>query len=150
MSRSEFLLSKILTNVLLSLMSVAMIGLIALITGLIYSPFIDLDRVLTDTEFLPAYFLEVFFFLSYALMLEMLRAVTGWAVTADELRDTARRILAAKREVNRLAGWTPEEDTLPDRFFDDPLPNDLAAVLTREQLQELVDEYYRQRSDARR
>jgi aldehyde:ferredoxin oxidoreductase len=81
---------------------------------------------------------------------EMLRAVTGWAVTADELRDTARRILAAKREVNRLAGWTPEEDTLPDRFFDDPLPNDLAAVLTREQLQELVDEYYRQRSDARR
>lgn len=80
----------------------------------------------------------------------MLHAVTGWDVTADELRDTARRILAAKREVNLLAGWTPEEDTLPDRFFDDPLPDDPTAVLTRGQLRELVAEYYRQRSAARR
>ncbi len=36
----------------------------------------------------------------------MLRAVTGWDVTPDELRDTARRIVAAKRQVNLLAGWT--------------------------------------------
>jgi hypothetical protein len=61
-------------------MSVAMIGLIALITGLIYSPFIDLDRVLTDTEFLPAYFLEVFFFLSYALMLGILINRSGLTI----------------------------------------------------------------------
>jgi aldehyde:ferredoxin oxidoreductase len=81
---------------------------------------------------------------------EMLRAVTGWDITADELRATARRILAAKREVNVLAGWTPDEDTLPDRFFDDPLPGDPTAVLTRERLQELVAEYHRQRSDPRR
>ena len=52
----------------------------------------------------------------------MLRAVTGWDVTADELRDTARRIVAAKRQVNLLAGWTLEEDTLPERFLDTPLP----------------------------
>jgi aldehyde:ferredoxin oxidoreductase len=77
---------------------------------------------------------------------EMLRAVTGWDVTADELRDTARRILSAKQQFNRLAGWTAEEDTLPDRFFDDPLPNDPAATLTRAQLQALVDEYHRQRN----
>jgi aldehyde:ferredoxin oxidoreductase len=75
----------------------------------------------------------------------MLRAVTGWDVTADELRDTARRIVAAKRQVNLLAGWTPEEDTLPERLLDAPLPNDPAAVLSRERLQELVVEYHRQR-----
>jgi aldehyde:ferredoxin oxidoreductase len=75
----------------------------------------------------------------------MLRAVTGWDVTADELRDTARRIVAAKRQVNLLAGWTPAEDTLPDRFFDAPLPNDPQASLSRERLQELVAEYHRQR-----
>jgi aldehyde:ferredoxin oxidoreductase len=80
---------------------------------------------------------------------EMLRAVTGWDITADELRATARRILAAKREVNVLAGWTREEDTLPDRFFDDPLPGDPDAVLTREQLRELVNEYHRQRNAER-
>jgi aldehyde:ferredoxin oxidoreductase len=75
----------------------------------------------------------------------MLHAVTGWDVTADELRDTARRIISAKRQVNMLAGWTPDEDTLPERFLDAPLPNDPAAMLTRERLHELVAEYHRQR-----
>ena len=75
----------------------------------------------------------------------MLHAVTGWDVTADELRDTARRIISAKRQVNLLAGWTPDEDTLPERFLDVPLPNDPAATLTRERLHELVAEYHRQR-----
>jgi aldehyde:ferredoxin oxidoreductase len=75
----------------------------------------------------------------------MLRAVTGWDVTADELRDTARRILSAKRQFNLLAGWTPDEDTLPDRFFNAPLPNDPGAMLSRERLEELVAEYHRQR-----
>jgi aldehyde:ferredoxin oxidoreductase len=81
----------------------------------------------------------------YAESAEMLRLVTGWPVTADELRATARRIVAAKREFNLRAGWTQAEDTLPDRFFESPLPNDPAAVLTRAQLDELVTEYHRQR-----
>jgi len=75
----------------------------------------------------------------------MLRAVTGWDVTADELRDTARRIVSAKRQFNLLAGWTLDEDTLPDRFFNAPLPNDPGAMLSRERLEELVAEYHRQR-----
>jgi len=76
---------------------------------------------------------------------DMLGKVTGWDVTADELRETARRIVAAKAEFNRLAGWTRDEDTLPDRFLDTPLADDPSAVLTRVRLQELVAEYHRQR-----
>jgi aldehyde:ferredoxin oxidoreductase len=75
----------------------------------------------------------------------MLRSVTGWDVTAGELHDTAARIVAAKRQFNLLAGWTPEEDTLPARFLDSPLPNDAAAHLSRERLEALVAEYQRQR-----
>ena len=75
----------------------------------------------------------------------MLRTVTGWDVTADELRDTAARVVAAKHEFNVLAGWTPAEDTLPERFLDAPLPNDAAAHLSRERLEALVTEYRRQR-----
>ena len=75
----------------------------------------------------------------------MLRSVTGWDVTADELRETAAGIVAAKREFNLRAGWTPAEDTLPERFFDAPLPNDAAAHLSRERLGALVAEYHRQR-----
>ncbi len=76
---------------------------------------------------------------------EMLRSVTGWDVTADELRETARRIVSAKRQFNLLAGWTQAEDTLPERFLNTPLPNDPAASLSRERLDDLVTEYHRQR-----
>jgi aldehyde:ferredoxin oxidoreductase len=81
----------------------------------------------------------------YAEASDMLQKVTGWDVTAGELRETARRIVAAKREVNLLAGWTPEEDTLPERFLTTPLPGDPAAALTHDSLQQLVTEYHRQR-----
>ena len=76
---------------------------------------------------------------------EMLRSVTGWDVTAEELRETARRIVSAKRQFNMLAGWTPEEDTLPERFLNTPLPNDPEASLSRERLDALVAEYHLQR-----
>jgi aldehyde:ferredoxin oxidoreductase len=76
---------------------------------------------------------------------EMLHNVAGWEVTAEELRETARRIVGAKRQFNVLAGWTPAEDTLPARFLNTPLPNDPAASLSRERLDRLVAEYHRQR-----
>jgi aldehyde:ferredoxin oxidoreductase len=81
----------------------------------------------------------------YAEAAEMLRAVTGWDATADELRETAKRIVSAKRQFNLLAGWTPAEDTLPERFLNTPLPDDPAASLGRTRLNELVAEYHRQR-----
>jgi aldehyde:ferredoxin oxidoreductase len=81
----------------------------------------------------------------YAEAAGMLRAVTGWDATADELRETARRIVSAKRQFNLLAGWTPAEDTLPERFLNTPLPDDPAATLSRTTLNELVAEYHRQR-----
>jgi len=76
---------------------------------------------------------------------EMLRSVTGWDVSADELRETAKRIVSSKRQFNLLAGWTPAEDTLPERFLSTPLPNDPEASLSRERLDSLVAEYHRQR-----
>ena len=75
----------------------------------------------------------------------MLHAVTGWDATGDELRETARQIVAAKRQFNLLAGWTPAEDTLPERFLNTPLPDDPAASLSRTRLAELVAEYHRLR-----
>ncbi len=81
----------------------------------------------------------------YAEAADMLQWVTGWDATADELRATARRIVGIKRAFNRLAGWTLEEDTLPERFLGSPLPGDPTAAISREQLEALVAEYHRQR-----
>jgi aldehyde:ferredoxin oxidoreductase len=81
----------------------------------------------------------------YAEAADMLHRVTGWDTTAEELRETARRIVETKRNFNVLAGWTLDEDTLPERFLNTPLPSDPTAALGRQQLQDLVAEYHRQR-----
>jgi aldehyde:ferredoxin oxidoreductase len=103
------------------------------------------DRAALMDSLILCKFLRGVFRDFYGEAADMLRKVAGWDVDADELRETARRIVATKRQVNVLAGWTPAEDTLPERFLDTPLPNDPAASLTRERLQELVAEYHRQR-----
>ncbi len=54
-------------------------------------------------------------------MAGLLGPVTGWDVTAEELLETAGRIVTAKKAYNIGQGWTPDEDTLPQRFLDEPL-----------------------------
>ena len=81
----------------------------------------------------------------YAEAADMLHRVSGWDTTADELRETARRIVGIKRQFNLMAGWTVDEDTLPARFLDTPLPSDPTAAISRQQLEALVTEYHRQR-----
>lgn len=95
LSRSEFLISKILTNALLSLMSVVMIFVIGLVTGLIYSPVVNFDVIVSDLEFFPAYFLEIFFFLSYALMLGVLIQRSGLTIILLLLSQMIEAIITA-------------------------------------------------------
>jgi len=103
------------------------------------------DRAALMDSLILCKFLRGVFEDFYGEAAEMLRSVTGWDATAEEMRETARRIVSAKREFNVLAGWTPAEDTLPERFLNSPLPNDPAASLSREHLNTLVAEYHRQR-----
>jgi aldehyde:ferredoxin oxidoreductase len=72
---------------------------------------------------------------------EMLRLVTGLDVTPQELHQTAKRIISAKKLFNIQAGWTPAEDMLPERFLSQPLADDPDAKLSREQLLEAIRTY---------
>jgi aldehyde:ferredoxin oxidoreductase len=74
----------------------------------------------------------------------LLRAVTGWAVDAAELRATARRIVLAKRVFNLRRGATAADDTLPRRMLDTPLElaSGRTAALTEERLRGMVAGYY--------
>ena len=75
---------------------------------------------------------------------ELLAPVTGWDVTGDELRRTARRIVLAKRIYNLREGWTRAEDWLPERFLGEPLEltSGREAALTPERLRSMIDAYY--------
>lgn len=80
LSRWQFLASKILTNILLSFLSVVMMMIISFVTGLIYTPSIDWSYVFADMEFLIAYFIEIFAYLSFALMLGILVQRSGLTI----------------------------------------------------------------------
>lgn len=79
LSRKEFLYSKIMTNLLLSVLSMVLVFLIALVTGLIYSPHLS-SYMFKGVEFYPAYFLEVFAFLSFSLMLGIFIQRSGLSI----------------------------------------------------------------------
>ena len=99
------------------------------------------DRAALIDSLILCKFLRGVFTDFYAEAAEMLGAVTGWDVTGDELRVTARRIVTAKKQFNILAGWQPHEDTLPERFLREALADDPQARLPRERLQRLVQAY---------
>ncbi|HRJ31496.1 MAG TPA: ABC transporter permease subunit [Cyclobacteriaceae bacterium] len=80
LSRAEFLYSKITTNLLLSLLSMVLVFFVSLVTGLIYSPSLNWHYMFNGIEFFPAYFLEVFAFLSFALMLGIFVQRSGLSI----------------------------------------------------------------------
>jgi ABC-type transport system involved in multi-copper enzyme maturation permease subunit len=80
LSRTEFLISKIGTNLMLSAISMILVFFISLFTGLIYSPHLDTQFMFKGIQFFPAYFLEVFSFLSFALMLGILIQRSGLTI----------------------------------------------------------------------
>jgi aldehyde:ferredoxin oxidoreductase len=77
----------------------------------------------------------------------LLASVTGWDVSGDELRATARRIVLAKRVYNIREGWQPADDWLPDRLLNEPvtLPSGREATLTADRLRSMIDSYYKSR-----
>jgi aldehyde:ferredoxin oxidoreductase len=74
----------------------------------------------------------------------LLRPVTGWDVDGDELRNTARRIVALKRAYNLREGWTAADDWLPERLLTEPLQVESGreASLTPQRLRQMIDGYY--------
>lgn len=88
-------------------------------------------------------FLRGVFADKFGEMAQMLGYVTGWDVDAGELQRTAERIVTEKKRYNISQGWTPSEDTLPERFLSTSLAggNSAGASLDRNRLRELIRAY---------
>jgi aldehyde:ferredoxin oxidoreductase len=102
------------------------------------------DRAALMDSLILCKFLRGVFSDLFAEAADMLTRVTGWRVTADELRITARRIVTAKKMFNIREGWTADEDTLPRRFLSEALRTGATteADLPRERLQSMINAYY--------
>jgi aldehyde:ferredoxin oxidoreductase len=105
------------------------------------------DRAALMDSLILCKFLRGVFTDLFAESAALLGKVTGWNVTAEELRTAARRIVTAKKLFNIREGWTAAEDTLPARFLSEGIAAGSrgAAILPRERLEAMVQAYYRGR-----
>ena len=73
--------------------------------------------------------------------------ITGWPMTADDLRQAGERINNLKKLFNIREGWTREHDTLPPRVLDETLPTGVVqgVGLNREDLDMMIGSYYHAR-----
>ncbi|GAB4274753.1 MAG: aldehyde ferredoxin oxidoreductase family protein [Deferrisomatales bacterium] len=100
------------------------------------------DRLtLFDTLVLCRFYRD---FYQWPELAEMVRLSTGLEVGEAGLRRIARDVTDQVRRFNLREGLTPEDDWLPDRLFDEPLP-ETGARLTREELARMRREYYEHR-----
>jgi aldehyde:ferredoxin oxidoreductase len=102
------------------------------------------DRAALIDSLILCKFLRGVFTDLFAEGADLLRLVTGRAVSGDDLRRAARRIVTAKKLFNIREGWSRAEDTLPPRFLGEELAAGpgRGAVLPRERLDGMVRAYY--------
>jgi aldehyde:ferredoxin oxidoreductase len=83
----------------------------------------------------------------YGEAAEILRHVTGWDYSAAELRTAGARIHTRKKLFNIRERWQPQDDWLPERLLNEPLPDGVAAGvrLFRGELKEMLRGYYEAR-----
>jgi len=72
---------------------------------------------------------------------------TGIEITPDELAAVGERVCNLKKAFNIREGWKREDDWLPGRVFDDPIPSGpgKGVHLTPDELNYLIDDYYQAR-----
>ncbi len=86
--------------------------------------------------------------LGYEEFCDLISATTGIEYTPETLRAVGRRVLDTERLINADFGLTRADDTLPKRYFDDPMParQTKGHHIDREQFQNMLDDYYMERS----
>jgi aldehyde:ferredoxin oxidoreductase len=85
--------------------------------------------------------------LGYDHFVELISSVEGLNFTVDELRQVGKRVIDLERQINLEIGRTRADDTLPKRYFDDPMPARATKGhhIDRVKFQKMLDEYYEAR-----
>tara|TARA_R110002051_G_scaffold77228_1_gene140688 strand:+ start:1128 stop:1904 length:777 start_codon:yes stop_codon:yes gene_type:complete len=80
LSKKEFILSKFLTVIYFSLISTLFVFIVSLILGLAYSDYNEISIILSDLEFLVAFFVKLTGFFSFCLFLGVLVKRSAFAL----------------------------------------------------------------------
>ncbi len=83
--------------------------------------------------------------LQYPQFSKLISLATGINLTPKALRNVGERIYTLERMMLVKGGISREDDTLPDRYFNEPVPEGPAQgeFISREKFNKMLDEYYR-------
>lgn len=85
--------------------------------------------------------------LGYEQFAELIRAASGLELAEHEIQAAGRRVIDLERWLNLRFGRTRDDDTLPKRYFDEPMParTTTGHRIERDQFAAMLDDYYRAR-----
>ena len=104
---------------------------------------VDLENALTVLDSIGACKFMALILTAQDLV-DLITSATGWDIDVAEYRKSGERIYNLSRAFNSREGVTRENDILPARLSEDPLPAGAAAgmVIESESLESMKDAYY--------
>jgi aldehyde:ferredoxin oxidoreductase len=83
--------------------------------------------------------------LGYNHFSRLIALATGLHLTPAEIKRTGERVYTLERLMITGEGISRSEDTLPERYFEEPIPEgpSKGEVVSREEFSRMLDEYYR-------
>ncbi len=86
-------------------------------------------------------------FIDYTWMKKLIHCASGWNFREKELQEVGKRIIDVERMFNNREGISRTDDTLPKRYFDEPMPLGLSKGhhIDRKEFDSLLMRYYKLR-----
>jgi aldehyde:ferredoxin oxidoreductase len=84
-------------------------------------------------------------FVDYNWMKKLIHSASGWDFNEKDVLEVGKRIIDIERMFNNREGISRKDDTLPKRYFDDPMSLKIAKGhhIDREEFDNLLSRYYK-------
>jgi len=80
-------------------------------------------------------------------MKKLIHSASGWQFKEKDIQEIGKRVIDIERMFNNREGISRKHDTLPKRYFDDPMPLKVAKGhhIDRKEFDSLLSRYYKLR-----
>ncbi|MBA7494268.1 putative oxidoreductase YdhV [subsurface metagenome] len=86
-------------------------------------------------------------FVDYTWMKKLIHCASGWQFKEKDIQEVGKRVIDIERMFNNREGISRKDDTLPKRYFDDPMPLKVAKGhhIDRKEFGSMLTRYYKLR-----